>query len=190
MHNLELTVKRQNDTLLLCYRKAECECPLYFFVQTLWSLVGTRIHWCLWALPFWWPNPNLHLRPTAVPSRRPFQQLPPSGNSSLHLCWLPGKSTQALTHKSLFPLSCSQSLAKLEVFSACSSPLVVSDPLLLPAFFWVLLQRGSLSLALPHPGLSLDLTPAETAPCLPFWLHPTQERSLHWVRWPLNHHHL
>lgn len=79
--------------------------------------------------------PTFICAPQPFPGGGLFSSFPCSGNISLHLCWLPGESTQAITQKSLFPLSCSRSLAKLEVFSACYFPLVVSDPFLLPAFF-------------------------------------------------------
>lgn len=80
MHNSEPTVKRQND-LLLGYRKAECECPLYLFVLTLWSVVTTSTHVIGYFL-FGTPAPASTCVPTAIPSRRPWGCLL-SGNSSL-----------------------------------------------------------------------------------------------------------
>lgn len=100
MHNSEPTFKRQND-ILLCYRKAECECPLYLFVLTLCSAVVTSTHLCHWVLPFWQPSPSLHL-PEATPSRRPWGCPLSQGTAPSTKCRLPGRSIQDFTHKPLY----------------------------------------------------------------------------------------
>lgn len=140
-----------------------------------------------------WPQPSsVSLQP--LPEGGLSSSCPPSGNSSLHPCRLPWKSTQVPTHKPLYSPLVVSFLAKLKVSESTPSR-------------WVFQAQSCVLLCFkPYPTAQTLAQPLLTQPCQPLYCswpdpgrhsplpalqpRPTWEGRPHWRAGPLNQPHV